>query len=60
MATGEETDRVFAETKALIELLTRVQENLTKSSDKNDALLEAIESTEARASESSGVAEAGP
>lgn len=57
MSTGEETDQVFADTKALAELLTRLQENLTRSSDKNDGLLEAIESAEARASESSGAGE---
>lgn len=59
MATGEQTDQVFADTKALAELLKRLQENLTRSSDKNDGLLEAIESTEARASEAMGGGEVG-
>ena len=44
-----ETDRVFADSKAQVELLSRVQESLTRAADKSESLLEAIESSEARA-----------
>ena len=38
--------------KELAELLKRIEENITRSLDKNDDLLEAIESSEARATQS--------
>lgn len=48
------SERVLGDSKALVELFTRLQENLGKATDKNESLLEAIESSEARASNSSG------
>lgn len=47
-----ETDRVFADSKAQVELLSRVQESLARAADKSESLLEAIESSEARAGDS--------
>jgi len=48
------SERVLGDSKALVELFTRLQENLGKATDKNEGLLEAIEAAEARASDSSG------
>ena len=59
MASGQQIDRVFADSKTLVELFRRLQENLTKASDKNDTLLESIESSEARAGDSSEVKKEG-
>ena len=52
MASG--SGRVLADSKSLVELFTRLQENLGRATDKNESLLEAIESSEARASSTSG------
>ncbi len=54
-ATGKQAEEVLADSKALVELLSRLQDELTRAADKNDSLLEAIESSEARASRESGV-----
>ena len=48
----EELETVLGESKALADLLKSLQENLVKVSDKNENLLEAIESSEARAGQS--------
>ena len=40
-----------------MELFSRLQENLSKSSDKNESLLEAIESSEAKAAETGATGE---
>ena len=40
---------VVTEAKTASELLARLQESLARAADKNDSLLEAIETTEARA-----------
>lgn len=50
MAAMEE--KLVLDSKSTLELLTRLQESLTKASDKIDSLLESIESAEARAEES--------
>ncbi|XP_019862856.1 PREDICTED: centrosomal protein of 290 kDa-like [Amphimedon queenslandica] len=47
MASNPES--VLDKSRELSALLTRLEENLTKSQDKNDALLEAIETAETRA-----------
>lgn len=47
----EKKDQVLQQSKELVELFSRLQENLSKSSDKNESLLEAIESSEAKAAE---------
>lgn len=57
MASG--SGRVLADSKSLVELFTRLQENLGKATDKNESLLEAIESSEARASSTSGEVRSG-
>jgi hypothetical protein len=53
MASGSSTgrDQVLTDSKSLVELFTRLHETLTKAASKNDSLLEAIESSQARASE---------
>ena len=50
MAAGNR-EAVLADSKSLVELFTRLHETLSKASSKNDSLLEAIESSQARASE---------
>lgn len=50
MASGNR-DQVLIDSKSLVELFTRLQETLSKAASKNDSLLEAIESSQARASE---------
>ncbi len=47
---GKPVEAVLADAKALAELLARLQDELRRAADKNDSLLEAIESSEARAS----------
>ena len=49
MASNSET--ILQNSKGLIELLNKIQENLSKSSSKNDSLLEAIESSEEKATQ---------
>lgn len=39
------------DTKSMLELLLRLQETLNRASDKNESLLESIETSEARAQE---------
>ena len=54
MASGSSIsgrDQVLADSKSLVELFTRLHETLAKAASKNDCLLEAIESSQARASE---------
>lgn len=51
---AEQAKKTVSEAKATSELLVRLQESLARATDKNDSLLEAIESTEARASEGGG------
>ena len=43
-------EQTLAESKEINELLTRLVENLTKATDKNEGLLESIESSEVRSS----------
>ena len=50
MASGNR-EKVLDDAKSLVELFTRLHETLTKASSKNESLLEAIESSQARASE---------
>ena len=50
MASGSR-EKVLENAKQLVELFTRLHEALTKASSKNESLLEAIESSQARASE---------
>ena len=50
MASGSR-EKVLDDAKSLVELFTRLHETLTKASSKNETLLEAIESSQARASE---------
>ncbi len=45
---------VVSDTKLALELLTRLQETLNRASDKNDSLLESIETSETRAQERGG------
>jgi hypothetical protein len=49
MEETEATREVVSEAKTTSDLLTRLQESLARAADKNDSLLEAIETTEARA-----------
>ena len=42
---------MLMDSKSLVELFTRLHETLAKAASKNDSLLEAIESSQARASE---------
>lgn len=51
MAAGNR-EKVLTDSKSLVELFTRLHETLSKASSKNDSLLEVIESSQARASES--------
>ena len=51
-SAGEsELESALASAKDLAELSSSIQENITRSLDKNDGLLEAIESSEARATQ---------
>jgi chromosome segregation ATPase len=49
MEKTEASREVVSEAKTTSDLLTRLQESLARAADKNDSLLEAIETTEARA-----------
>ena len=51
MALKPSPDASLRNSKELSEVLTAIQENLSKSLSKNDSLLEAIESSELRASQ---------
>ena len=48
MADDEQTDQVVAQSRALTDLLSSLEDDLKKASSKNDNLLEAIESLEAK------------
>ena len=50
MASGG-GEQMLSDSKDLVELLARLQETLTKATNKNDNLLEAIESSEAKATQ---------
>ena len=58
--TMDKMEQVLKQSKELVELFTRLQENLSKSSDKNEGLLEAIESSEAKAAETGATGEVTP
>ena len=49
MEETEASREVVSEAKTTSDLLARLQESLARAADKNDSLLEAIETTEARA-----------
>ena len=51
---AEQAKKTVGEARATSELLVRLRESLARAADKNDSLLEAIESTEARAGEGGG------
>lgn len=56
MSAGNK-DKVLCDSKSLVELFTRLHETLSKASSKNESLLEAIESSQARASDAGNSAE---
>ncbi len=49
-APGESSEAILNSSKQLAELLQKIQENIARASNKNESLLEAIESSEAKAS----------
>ena len=49
MEETEASREVVSEAKTTSDLLARLQESLARAADKNDSLLEAIETAEARA-----------
>ena len=53
----KETRELVLEAREMSVLLARLQDSIGRAADKNDSLLEAIESTEARASRESGSGE---
>lgn len=44
-------EKVLSDSKLMLELLTRLEETLSRASDKNDSLLESIETSEIKAQE---------
>lgn len=56
MSSGNK-DKVLSDSKSLVELFTRLNETLSKAASKNESLLEAIESSQARASEAGNATE---
>lgn len=49
--SSTDSDAILLNSKQVAEILSIIRENLTKSLSKNDSLLEAIESSEVRATQ---------